>query len=351
MIQGAQDRRLRDQYEQLLRPKRYNETSRIRYEKLRRLVVLKGIPPESIHERSTHKTHCSLRGRVWKMLLGVHSVDAQEYIYQVQRTTSVEMTNKIEKDIHRTFKNNSTYHRRVTDNQLRRVLNAYVNSLENEIPNEDAPQPNEEQEGKRRRRKRTPKSSSETNSTGTKKSGLYVQGMNVLAAPFLYVMNELDAYACLCRLLNHHCPQYVTKNLHGAHQAAHLLEKILHCIDPELSTHITTIFHGDWGSLTSLPTLLSLSADKPSQLPELLQLWDVLFALGVHMNVVFVAAHMIGMRDVLLHGDQGLVQSKLMVHKDIPPMDANVIVSLGLHIVRKLPEELYSRLEEHPYCE
>ena len=45
------------------------------------------------------------------------------------------------------------------------------------------------------------------------------------------------------------------------------------------------------------------------------------------------------------------VQSKLMVHKDIPPMDANVIVSLGLHIVRKLPEELYSRLEEHPYCE
>ena len=57
---AIRSRRLRDQYEQLLRPKRYGEKIKLRYEKLRRLVVLKGIPSESVNESTTHQTHCSL---------------------------------------------------------------------------------------------------------------------------------------------------------------------------------------------------------------------------------------------------------------------------------------------------
>jgi cell cycle arrest protein BUB2 len=328
MTEGIRHRRLRDQYEQLLRPKRHNETTRTRYEKLRRLVVLKGIPPESSRERSTHKSLCSLRGRIWKMLLGVRVVDAQQYVRYVHLRAPVAMQAKIEKDILRTFKNNHDYHQRVSDGQLRRVLNAYVSWIHegtNECANDSG--------------------------SGGGEGGLYVQGMNVLAAPFLYVMNELDAYACLCRLLNHHCPQYITKDLRGAHDGALLLQTIVEYIDPELATHLSTAYHGDWGSVTSLPTLLSLSASKPIALSELLKLWDALFACGVHMNVVFTAAHIILLRDRLLAGGHAELQAMLCIQRDLPMLDADLLVTLSLHIVRKLPDDMYQQLEKHPYTQ
>jgi hypothetical protein len=37
----------------------------------------------------------------------------------------------------------------------------------------------------------------------------YVQGMNVLAAPFLYVMPELEAFACFTSFLTYSCPLYI----------------------------------------------------------------------------------------------------------------------------------------------
>ncbi|CAJ0749883.1 19228_t:CDS:2, partial [Entrophospora sp. SA101] len=41
----------------------------------------------------------------------------------------------------------------------------------------------------------------------------YVQGMNVLAAPFLFVMPELDAFYSFSAFIQHFCPLYVTPNL------------------------------------------------------------------------------------------------------------------------------------------
>ncbi|CAJ0843501.1 15003_t:CDS:10 [Entrophospora sp. SA101] len=43
----------------------------------------------------------------------------------------------------------------------------------------------------------------------------YVQGMNVLAAPFLFVMPELDAFYSFSAFIQHFCPLYVTPNLEG----------------------------------------------------------------------------------------------------------------------------------------
>ena len=120
-------RRLRDRYEQLLRPKRCFDSPAVRLERLRRLVVLEGIPPESPQERQVHVSRCSLRGRIWKLLLGVERVDARRYGRLIGRGPArAEMEEKIEKDIERTLKNNGEYHDRVPDDQLRRVLNAYV---------------------------------------------------------------------------------------------------------------------------------------------------------------------------------------------------------------------------------
>jgi len=47
----------------------------------------------------------------------------------------------------------------------------------------------------------------------------YVQGMNVLAAPFLYTMpSELEAFFCFAKFIEEACPLYVQPTLEGVHK-------------------------------------------------------------------------------------------------------------------------------------
>jgi cell cycle arrest protein BUB2 len=47
----------------------------------------------------------------------------------------------------------------------------------------------------------------------------YVQGMNVLAAPFLYTMpSELEAFFCFAKFIEASCPLYVQPTLEGVHR-------------------------------------------------------------------------------------------------------------------------------------
>jgi hypothetical protein len=47
----------------------------------------------------------------------------------------------------------------------------------------------------------------------------YVQGMNVLAAPFLYTMpSELEAFFCFAKFIEECCPLYVQPTLDGVHR-------------------------------------------------------------------------------------------------------------------------------------
>ena len=45
----------------------------------------------------------------------------------------------------------------------------------------------------------------------------YVQGMNVLAAPFLYTMSEMEAFYSYSNFLKFCCPLYVQPTLQGVH--------------------------------------------------------------------------------------------------------------------------------------
>ena len=46
-----------------------------------------------------------------------------------------------------------------------------------------------------------------------------VQGMNVLAAPFLYTLpSELEAFHCFSRFIEHSAPLYVQPTLEGVHR-------------------------------------------------------------------------------------------------------------------------------------
>ena len=50
-------------------------------------------------------------------------------------------------------------------------------------------------------------------------AGTYVQGMNVIAAPFLYVArSEAEAFVAFIRFLSQECPGYVRGAMEGVHK-------------------------------------------------------------------------------------------------------------------------------------
>jgi len=63
----------------------------------------------------------------------------------------------------------------------------------------------------------------------------YVQGMNVLAAPFLYTMpSELEAFYCFSNFIEQSCPLYVQPTLEGVHRGlkvSHSLHIVIFIIE------------------------------------------------------------------------------------------------------------------------
>lgn len=125
----------------------------------------------------------------------------------------------------------------------------------------------------------------------------YVQGMNVLLGPFLYIMPELDSFFCLNTLLAQHCPKYVSKNIDGIHRACALFDQLLEILDPELRAHIMSKLPSL--SVFSMPYIMTLFANM-QPLSEVLKLWDAIFAFGIHFVLFLLASHLMLMRDNLL---------------------------------------------------
>jgi len=96
------------------------------------------------------------------------------------------LAHKIRNDIPRTLATDPLFRKRVTEGMLRRILNAFDWSMT-------------------------------LRDNGTR----YVQGMNVLAAPFLYVCGgeaECMAFALFERFITMECPVYVRRTLEGVHR-------------------------------------------------------------------------------------------------------------------------------------
>jgi cell cycle arrest protein BUB2 len=158
----------------------------------------------------------------------------------------------------------------------------------------------------------------------------YVQGMNVLAAPFLYTMpSELEAFFCFSKFIEESCPLYVQPTLEGVHRglrvsstltidwlrllkrSEQLLDRCLKIVDPELFNYLRS--KNLSAELYAFPceysrpcpaivfpyqylAVLTLCACTPP-LDQVLQLWDFLLAFGVHLNVLCVIAQLLLIRD------------------------------------------------------
>lgn len=132
----------------------------------------------------------------------------------------------------------------------------------------------------------------------TSEPGTYVQGMNVLAAPFLYAArSEAEAFVAFHRFITIECPGYVRGAMDGVHKGLALVDKVLAIVDPKLSLYL--IGKGMNAEIYAFASVLTMCACTPP-LPEVLRLWDFLFAYGAHLNILCIVAQLVILRNSIL---------------------------------------------------
>jgi cell cycle arrest protein BUB2 len=179
-------------------------------------------------------------------------------------------------------------------------------------------------------------------SPGRNRASPYVQGMNVLAAPLLYVSrSEPQAFTLLHTLLTREIPSYVLPTMSGVHTGLSLLDCCLSILDPQLHTHLTS--HSLHASTYAFPPIATLSACTPP-LPEVLKLWDFFFAYGVHLNVLAVAAQLIMMRERLLGSE-----SPGRELRTLDRLDSRKVVEMVLSFVGKVGGTVYKEIAAHTH--
>jgi len=83
----------------------------------------------------------------------------------------------------------------------------------------------------------------------------------------------------------------------GVHRGLALVDTILAIVDPKLSAYL--ISKGMHAKIYGFASVLTLCACTPP-LPEVLNLWDFLFAYGPHLNLLCIVAQLVLIRDQLL---------------------------------------------------
>jgi cell cycle arrest protein BUB2 len=251
---------------------------------------------------------------LWLALLNIAPLPTDTYLSMIHRGQSPAY-NKIHQDVFRTLATDALFQRRVTNASITRVLNATAWRIHDE-QNSSKPPPS-------------------INQT------LYVQGVNVLSAPLLYASrSEAQAYSLLTALLTTHVPTYVSPTMSGVHAGLELIDRILALREPNLASYLLET-HKLPAKIYAFPSVLTLCACTPP-LPEVLKLWDFLFAFGVHLNVICVVAQLIHMKQNLYDSPS---PGKLL--RSFPMLDAAQIIQTTLGIAKELPEELYAELVMH----
>jgi cell cycle arrest protein BUB2 len=234
-----------------------------------------------------------------------------EYLFLVHRGPSPAYT-KIRNDTFRTLATDPLFKRRVTEASLIRLLNAVAwklhdskNAMAGSRPSSrrrelelaiDSP-PTIEEEPSEETLDRT---SSATGSVD--KLAIYVQGMNVLCAPFLYAArSEVEAFALFHYFITQECPGYIRGAMDGVHKGLQLVDRCLEVVEPKLARYLFS--KGMYAELYAFPSVMTLCACTPP-LPEVLHLWDFLFAYGPHLNILCIVAQLIRMRDAILQSSR-----------------------------------------------
>jgi len=276
---------------------------------LRNAVLTDGIPANS-------DGLSDLRIYIWLILLGAGPLPTEVYIDLVHQGSSPAYS-KIRNDTFRTLATDPLFRLKVSENSLTRVLNAVAWKLhdahEARVNGWMSP-PTLSNSGDHSINPTSPDTSFHSRASIASIDGSqagdvksepyvgYVQGMNVLAAPFLYAArSEAEAFAAFDTLIRNECPGYITASMSGVHKGLALVDEVLNIVDPKLFGHLHS--KGLNASIYAFPSVLTLCACTPP-LPEVLILWDFLFAYGTHLNILCIVAQLVLIRDQILGAER-----------------------------------------------
>lgn len=246
---------------------------------------------------------------LWLALFNVAAFPTDEYLRLVLRGRSPAYA-KIKNDTFRTLASDKMFKRRVTEASLSRLLNAVVWKTHDAI--EGVSSRSASAAGHSKFITTTPDRAIALNNditpsrrnfgsarpgTASSSQELYVQGMNVLCAPFLFVArSEVEAFALFQYFITRECPAYVRSTMDGVHSGIRLMDRCLEVVDSELAERLR---YKDQLTVFAFPSVMTLCACTPP-LKELLHLWDFLFAYGPHLNILCIIAQLMRMRDALM---------------------------------------------------
>ncbi|KAJ2795090.1 CDC16 protein, partial [Coemansia helicoidea] len=251
-------------------------------------------------------TGSQMRATLWLAMLEVRTVAVQGYVSALEQCPSTSAA-KIDNDAFRTLAGDVEFRRAVPTEAVVRVLNAVLSA-----PDRLASDP--------------PR---------------YVQGMNTLLAPFLWVMGESAAFHAFRQFLRNECPLYARPSLPGVHACVQLVDECLAAVDPRLFSHLKR--HGAVAKIYAFPAAMTLSASV-GPLRQVVRLWDFLLAFGVHMNVVCIVAQLVAMRELLL-----TTRSPMALLRAWPPLRADAVIRRTREIYDVLPERLRRYIKHHAH--
>ncbi|KAF7545385.1 hypothetical protein G7Z17_g9204 [Cylindrodendrum hubeiense] len=297
----------------------------------------------------------TLRIYVWMVLLDAPILSTDDYLALIHRGASPAYS-KIRNDTFRTLTTDPLFRRRVSEASLIRLLNAIAWRLHDSREEQRQSRPGSSRASvssqshtsasspTARSRARALTLTTEGSESGAgaaaPEPGTYVQGMNVLAAPFLYAArSEAEAFVAFHSLLTRECPGYIRGAMDGVHRGLALVDKVLAIVDPKLSLYLTA--KGLSAEIYAFPSVLTLCACTPP-LPEVLRLWDFLFAYGPHLNIVCIVAQLTIMRSQILQSP-----SPNKVLRSFPQLNADLVKSVTIGIIKKIPDDVYSEIVSH----
>ncbi|GAA6027070.1 hypothetical protein JCM8097_006087 [Rhodosporidiobolus ruineniae] len=290
-----------------------------RLSQLRQLILLESLPDG--------EEGAQLRPAIWRLLLQLHVLppgstgnvhpllDAESYQNLISRDASP-MFSKIRNDTFRTLATDKEFMDKVGEERLVRCLEAFVwRQLDSA---EHGPE------------------------TPIDPAVPYVQGQNVLAAPFLYVLpSQLEAFACFTTFVENQVPRYVSPTLVGVHDGLQLVDLCLLTLDPALHAHLASFNLS--AEIYAFPSILTFCAATPP-LREVLELWDFLLSWGVGLNVLCVVAQLWGMKGELMES-----KTPMKLLRTFPPLKSREIIPLVVQFIGDLPPALYEACIRHPW--
>ncbi|KAF2259692.1 TBC-domain-containing protein [Lojkania enalia] len=285
---------------------------------------------------------------IWLILLNAPPLDHKVYVDLVRQGASPAHT-KIQNDTFRTFQGDPLFRRRVTQNSITRVLNAVAWRLndahEARVNGWQSPPTLSEFGGSPdtsmlSRHSFTTGARTDTSTTNDAEQIGYVQGMNVLAGPFLYAArSEVEAFTGFESLIRHELPGYVRGSMEGVHKGLALVDRVLKVVDPKLYAHLMS--SNMEAKIYAFASVLTLSACTPP-LPEVLLLWDFLFAYGPHLNILCIVAQLVLIRDQILGSP-----SPNQILRNLPNLYAAKIIQLATTFAAKIPEDMFEEIVNH----